>query len=337
MTAAEQKDCTEEDIKNCIKPLSQNGFIRFFQNIGRRWLGIWYNFAERKPRLADWIYKVCFFCVFSTSVTVWQFIIMTFLPYAFESLNHGAAGWPMIPIPSAGGRNFTIFGDENGWGYFIAFEIAVFTAQCINFPLQRNVTYRSHGNPWLQAMWYFIGWVLVSIGTNSIWGVCNAYLLHWGSPHVLNGLIKTLITGFVSMIVFFFIFLIIFPDNNKAASRAKAKYEKLLSSGADAARLEKAERKMLSWRQKADLYNAEKEESRLRSLASSRAIKYFTFKNALESGEEKLEKLTESGADEDGILQAQNKVVALREKKEKSFAEAAEAVKKLENSVKKGN
>ena len=28
-----------------------------------------------------------------------------------------------------------------GLGNFIAFEIAVFTAQCINFPLQRNITF----------------------------------------------------------------------------------------------------------------------------------------------------------------------------------------------------
>ena len=93
----------------------------------------------------------------------------------------------MVSIAAAGGRNFIIFGDEQGWGYFIAFEIAVFTAQCINFPLQRNITYRSHGNPWFQAMWYFIGWVLVSIATNAIWGICNAFLLHWGSPDELNG------------------------------------------------------------------------------------------------------------------------------------------------------
>ncbi|MDE6868592.1 MAG: hypothetical protein K2J83_05580 [Clostridia bacterium] len=329
MTSAEEKAYTEEDIRNRIKPLSQNGFVRFFQNIVRRWLGMWYGFAEKKPRLAYWIYKVGFFCAFSISVTLWQFIIMTFLPYAFESLNRGAAGWPMIPIPSAGGRNFTIFGDENGWGYFIAFEIAVFTAQCINFPLQRNITYKSHGNPWLQAMWYFIGWVLVSVGTNALWGVCNAYLLHWGSPHVLNGLIKTLITGLVSLIVFFFIFMIIFPDNDKAASRAKAKYEKLVGAGASAERLEKAEQKMNRWKEKADLYNAEKEESRLKSLASTQAIKYFAFAKALDSAEEKLEKLKEGVAPEDKIFKAESKVISCREKKAKSFADAVEAAGKV--------
>ncbi|MDE6598034.1 MAG: hypothetical protein K2K60_05300, partial [Clostridia bacterium] len=190
------KDYTDDDIKNQIPPLSENAFVKFFQKLARGFKGRWYLFADKKPKLSAMLYRIAFFLVFSVGVTIWQYIVMTFLPYAFKSLNNGAAGWPAVEVGSTG-QKYVIFGDGQGWGYFIAFEIAVFTAQCINFPLQRNVTYRSHGNPYLQAMWYFIGWVLVSVFTNALWGIINVYLLHWGCPDAVSGIVKTLITGVI--------------------------------------------------------------------------------------------------------------------------------------------
>lgn len=306
----EVKEFTVEDIKGQIKPLSENAFLRFFQKIWRWWLGVWYGFCDKKPKLSALVYKVFFFVVFSMSVTIWQFIVMTFLPYAFASMNNGAVGWPMIPLEAAGGKNFIIFGDEQGWGYFIAFEIAVFTAQCINFPLQRNITYRSHGNPWFQAMWYFIGWVLVSVATNALWGVCNAFLLHWGSPDVVNGLLKTVLTGGVSMVIFFFIFLVIFPDNNKMAKNARKKYEKLVAANAPAEKIAKAEAKMKLWEDKALKSNAEKEYVKAKSQVNSKAMSYFAIVKASEDP-----KLTEEQKAEYAL------------KIEKSFEEAVESIK----------
>lgn len=306
---AEVKNYTEEDIKSQLKPLSENAFVRFFQKIWRWWLGVWYGFCDKHPKGSSLLYKVFFFLVFSYGVTIWQFVVMTFLPYAFASLNNGPAGWPMVSIAAAGGRNFIIFGDEQGWGYFIAFEIAVFTAQCINFPLQRNITYRSHGNPWFQAMWYFIGWVLVSIATNAIWGICNAFLLHWGSPDVLNGLLKTVLTGGVSMVVFFFIFLVIFPDDNKKAKSARAAYEKLKAANAPAEQLAKAEAKMNVWETKAVKSNAEKEYFKAKSQINAKAMGYFATKKNLETAE----------SEEDKKIYG--------EKLEKAFEDAVNAIK----------
>ena len=71
---------TEQDIQKEVKPLSENAFVRFFQRIARWWLGAWYGFADKHPKLAPWIYKIFFFFVFSMGVTIWQFIVMTFLP-----------------------------------------------------------------------------------------------------------------------------------------------------------------------------------------------------------------------------------------------------------------
>lgn len=330
MNNAQEKIYNEEDIKSCIKPLSGNGFIRLFQNAGRRWLGVWYAFAESKPRLADWLYKIGFFLTFSVSVTLYQYIIMTFLPYAFKSFNNGPAGWPMIPIKAAGGRNFTVFGDGNGWGYFIASEIAVFTAQCINFPLQRNVTYKSHGNPWVQAAWYFAGWVLVSVGTSCVWGVCNAFLLHWGCPQAVSGLIKTLLTGCVSLIVFFFIFMVIFPDNAKIADRAAKKYGKLFAAGASAKKLQKAENRKNLWESRALASRAEQERRSAISLASARAIKYFAFKKRFGQARSLCVRLAESGAPETKLIKAQAERARCLDLKERAFVQAAEAAARVE-------
>ena len=67
-----------------------------------------------------------------------------------------------------------------GLGYFISYELGSFLAQCINFPLQRNITFKSHGNPVYQAIWYFIAWVVISLicnGFNNLWmPVASAYV-----------------------------------------------------------------------------------------------------------------------------------------------------------------
>ena len=58
-----------------------------------------------------------------------------------------------------------------GLGYFLSYEIRSFVAQCVNFPLQRNVTFKSHGNVAYQILWYFIAWVLISLFCNAINGL----------------------------------------------------------------------------------------------------------------------------------------------------------------------
>lgn len=304
----EVKELSAEDLQREIKPLSENAFVRFFQKILRWWLGVWYGFCDKKPKLSALIYKVFFFVVFSMGVTIWQFLIMAIVPMWLPKT--GEVGWPMIPIAAAGGNSFIIFGDAQGWATFICFEIAVFTAQCINFPLQRNITYRSHGNPWWQAMWYFIGWVLVSVATNALWGVCNAFLLHWGVPDVVNGLLKTVLTGGVSMVIFFFIFMIIFPDNNKMAKSSKAKYEKLVAANAPAEKVAKAEAKMKEWEDKAKKSNAEKEYFKAKSQVNASVMKY----NAIVKG-----------ADNPKLKEEEK--AAYPEKIQKAFEAAVEAVK----------
>ncbi len=301
---------TEQDLEQQLKPLSKNGFLAFFQKIWRWWLGVWYNFAEKHPKFSHILYMVFFFIVFSEGVTIIQFLVMTFLPYAFAGLWSTPFVWPAVALPwkdAAGNAlNYAIFNEPvkfldaanktilastaaqveaaqaaghslqiAGLGNFIAFEIAVFLAQCINFPLQRNITYRSHGNPWYQAMWYFIGWVLVSIFTNAVWGIINPLLMWWNWNEVVIGLLKTVLTGGVSMLIFFFIFLVIFPDNNKVAARKKARYDRLVAAGAPQEKLDLAKAAYDKAQYAADLSNAEKEAFTASSQLNSKVMKYF--------------------------------------------------------------
>lgn len=196
----------------------------------------WKRFKHLHPKGAELLAQFTNFLIFSLSVTVWQYLVMLFLPYAFKNLAGKPFVWPEVTLWTWKDGTKAIFGIFNepvlydslgnvkiggGLGNFIAFEIAVFTAQCINFPLQRNITFKSHGNPWYQAMWYFIGWVLVSLFTNALWGLLNIFCIHWNFANALTAFIKTNLTGTVSMIVFFFVFKIIFNDekNNKKVKK----------------------------------------------------------------------------------------------------------------------
>jgi hypothetical protein len=225
-------------------------FRRFFHNLHiskfNRWFWEgWLKFSCLHPAGASIIHMIFFFIVFSEGVTIWQLLVMLFLPYAFQGLSSQAFVWPAVALwnwsdagkDGASQMIWAIFNEpvvmkdgavvaQGGLGNFIAFEIAVFTAQCINFPLQRNITFKSHGNPWYQAMWYFIGWVLISLVVNAVWGFVNPILLHtMGNEALVYALIKTFITGGISMVIFFFIFMIIFPGGPADTSKDEATKE----------------------------------------------------------------------------------------------------------------
>lgn len=210
------------------KPLSSNKCAAFFQKIWRWWLGVWGKFATKHPKLSKILYQVAMFWVFSMGVTVFQYIVMTFLPYAFGLELAGTEWqWPAIVCFEGSEYEFTfnllgyavqtsketgevIIG--GGLGFFIAYELATFFAQVINFPLQRNITFKSHGNVWWQIMWYFIAWVVISLVCNGINSAWLGIAVHWGLPGPLYNILTTVITGGVSMVVFFFVFKIIFPE-----------------------------------------------------------------------------------------------------------------------------
>ena len=197
-------------------------------NMKELWLTKWNSFEDKHPKVSKWVYQIFYFFVFSMMVTIFQYLIFTFMP---GLLGKGLAGtefmWPQVPLKMFDVEftwsllGYQVLRDSagavligGGLGYFISYETGSFLAQCINFPLQRNITFKSHGNPWYQAVWYLAAWIVISLicnGFNNLWmPIASEYV----SPAIYNVLV-TFITGGVSMIIFFFVFKIIFPEGEK--------------------------------------------------------------------------------------------------------------------------
>lgn len=185
----------------------------------------WKKFEEKHPKVAKLLIQLLYFWVFSMGVTVLQYLMFTFFPYLFGiELAGKEFMWPQIPMHVFGfDYKWNILGYEvarnasgevvigGGLGYFLSYELGTFLAQCVNFPLQRNITFKSHGNVAWQIMWYFIAWVLISLACNGINGLWMPIAQQFFAPAVYN-LLVTFITGGVSMVIYFFVYKIIFPE-----------------------------------------------------------------------------------------------------------------------------
>lgn len=186
---------------------------------------MWEKFERQHPKASKWVREGGLFFIFSNLVTVIQYVIYAFLP---EMLGLQLAGtdwsWPAIPVQIFGieftwnAIGYDVLYDAagnviigGGLGYLIAMLVGSFLAQVINFPLQRNITFRSKGNSWYQAMWYFVAWVVITFVVNSINCVWVAVAVHF-VPGWLYNIGSTMLMGTISMIVFFFVFKIIFPE-----------------------------------------------------------------------------------------------------------------------------
>lgn len=197
-----------------------------------KWKEKWELFADRHPKAAKLLHQILFFYVFSLGVTVFQYAMFTILPYAFGIRLAGTEFmWPQIPVEIMGYHyKWNILGYDivrnaagevvigGGLGYFLAYEIGAFLAQCINFPLQRNITFKSHGKISWQIMWYVIAWILISLFCNAINGLWLPIAQQHFAPGIYN-LLVTFITGGVSMVIYFFVYKIIFPEGE--ANRGK--------------------------------------------------------------------------------------------------------------------
>lgn len=339
------KSVTAEQIKAQIKPLSKNAFAAFFQRIWRGWITWWYGFSDKHPKLSKAIYMLVFFILFSQGVTIFQFLIFNFGVVALQGTNLAGNNWglPLIKMGqnSVTGEDvfFRILGASprydssgalitgagaGGLAYFIMFMIGTFLAQCINFPLQRNITFKSHGNPWYQAMWYFIGWVLIqpiTMAIGSLWeGLRDIYLGSW--PGFVTTLLNTIIMGGVAMVIFFFVFLVIFPDYAAVEKRAKKKLEKIKANGGTADEFNKAEAAVKDASDKALLSKTEKDVSKTTTQASAKAMAYFAAINNLE----KVKAKSKTASDEAAKKQAKENEALFAAKLDKAFEKAVNAI-----------
>lgn len=170
-------DCSADGAVEDVSAKSPDVAVKKGQNgvIGRI-KGQWARFSAKHPKGSKLIWQFIKFFIFSNGVTIFQFLVYTFLPYAFGAKMAATEFiWPGIELPWGG--KWTIIGYAvahneageviigGGLGYTLSFWIGSFLAQCINFPLQRNITYKSKGKIPFQIMWYFIAWVLITFAT----------------------------------------------------------------------------------------------------------------------------------------------------------------------------
>ena len=155
------------------------------------------------------------FVIVSNVITVFKYLLLTFLPVAFAFMGNQAFGFPGIEI--------TLFGitfpwyiigygaDQGGAAYFTAYMIAMVIGEVINFFIQRKYVFRSNGNIVYQGIWYLLAFCIVTCVVNSInciWvAVAGSFVPNW-----LYNIGTTVLNGGVSMVVFFIVNKIVFND-----------------------------------------------------------------------------------------------------------------------------
>ncbi|CUQ52471.1 MULTISPECIES: hypothetical protein [Hungatella] len=181
----------------------------------------WPAFEKSHPKLAKVLVQFIKFYLFSLLVTLLQYLLLTFLP----GIIYRSTDWCGIPcqlihlqfgVVDTYVFNYPVTGDASGgMGYFASFAITLLIAQCVNFPMQRNITFHSHGNIWYQMAWYAAAWIVITVTCSLLMSfyipVCRLYL-----PPAVYNLIITVINGGVQMVIYFPVYKIIFPEGETA-------------------------------------------------------------------------------------------------------------------------
>ena len=75
------------------------------------WMPKWNGFAEKHPGAAKWVREGGLFFLFSNLVTVWQYIVLQFLPYVFgEEMAGKPFSFPGIHLDWFGGFTWNVLG-----------------------------------------------------------------------------------------------------------------------------------------------------------------------------------------------------------------------------------
>lgn len=188
-------------------------------------MSAWRQFKNKYPGIAQFV----LFFIISNGVTVLQMILMPAIKYMFGFTALVSIGFQVMPVGhNLDGSIYYIFdyaaggieaGGGGGLAYFLAVEIALFIAQVINFFLQRNVTFKSDTSVARAAFWYFIAWVLISVGAAALQGLYKTPIYDYfmgmlgeGAGMTVADIITMLINCVISFWVFFPIMKIIFKE-----------------------------------------------------------------------------------------------------------------------------
>lgn len=179
------------------------------------------SFAEKHPKAAEWIRKGGLFLIFSWVVTALKAVMLMFLPSLFHGIV-GDAEWlfPGIPVELFGvGFKLSIIGNalevgtdgaylvNSGLAFTLANLTAIFFGECINFPLQRNVTFKNHGPLAPQLGLHFLATVVVFLVMNlftCVWNpVTVALISNEAVRNTVSSIVTTVVTGGVAMVIIF--------------------------------------------------------------------------------------------------------------------------------------
>ena len=193
------------------------------------------EWMAKHPKAAQWIREGGLFLIFSYVVTAIKALMLIFLPTFYHGMV-GDAEWlfPGIPVSLFGvSFKLSIIGNalemaSDGSGYLVAsglaFTLANLTAivlgECINFPLQRNVTFKSHGPVVPQIICHGIATIVVFLVMNlftCIWNpVTVALIANEALRNTISSIVTTVVTGGVSMVIIFIVDKTIFsPEFGK--------------------------------------------------------------------------------------------------------------------------
>ncbi|MBA4698097.1 MAG: hypothetical protein H2212_01555 [Ruminococcus sp.] len=187
--------------------------------------GFWGKFKEKHPGVAQFI----IFFVISNGVTVLQMVLMPAIKWIFSYTALVGTSFQILPVgQNLDGSIYYVFdyaagsivnGGGGGLAYFLAVEITLLLAQIINFFLQRNVTFQSNSSVGKAAFWYFVAWVIISVGAAALQGLYKTPIYNFcmdvmgkGAGMTAADIITMLINSVISFWVFFPIMKIIFKQ-----------------------------------------------------------------------------------------------------------------------------
>ncbi len=203
------------------KENADSKFVKFFKDS-------WRKFKKKHPSFSQFL----IFFFFSVGVTILQLVSMPLLKALFATTNLININFQILAL----GKNFdeSIYymfdfeagslagGGGGGLAFFLAVQITILIAQVINFFAQRNITFKSDGNPWKAAFWYFIAYVTITFIASALRGLYTVRIYNllmntfgWGATgETIADFITMLIYSGISFLVFFPIFKLIFPKKN---------------------------------------------------------------------------------------------------------------------------
>ncbi|MCD8160488.1 MAG: hypothetical protein LUE61_04750 [Clostridiales bacterium] len=170
------------------------------------------DFSEKHPKAAEWIRKGGLFVIFSYVVTFLKMLLLMFLPSFYEGVVGDAEWlWPNIPVTVLGiDFNLAIIGNSlasGGLAYTLANLTTIFLGECVNFPLQRNVTFKSHGPLAPQIGMHLLATIAVFLVMNlftCVWNpVVIALIANEALRNTVQSIVTTIVTGGVAMVIIF--------------------------------------------------------------------------------------------------------------------------------------